>query len=478
MNSLNSWYNDRTCDKAVSIIGDGDSTLKIIVTGAGKVGYTVAEQLAEEGHDITIIDSSHEKISQASNALDVISLEGNGASLELLDEAGVRSADMLIAATSSDEINMICCMAARKLGTKYTVARIRSPEYYGQSDFLQETMGLSMAINPDLEAAAEISRVLQFPSAARVETFSHGRVDMVTYRIPDGSDLDGLRLRHLGARYKAKVLVCAVERGEDVLIPTGEYELKSGDYISIAGSQPELRSFFMNAGAYRKPVHNVIIMGGSRIAIYLTKLLTAAGIGVTIIERSMPKCDTLAELLPRAKIIQGDATRRDVLMEEGLKNADAFVALSGYDEDNIIISMYAGTLGVGKVVTKVNEEHFSEMLDKTTLDSIICPKLLVAQQITRYVRAMQNATGSNVETLYHLVDRRVEALEFNVGEASRCTLRELKDLQLKPDILIASVIRGGKSSIPDGHTRIMPGDKAIVVTTKSGLSDLDAILQE
>lgn len=452
--------------------------MKIIVTGAGKVGYTVAEQLAGEGHDITIIDSNHEKISRASDDLDVIAIEGNGASLELLDEAGVRTADMLIAATGSDEVNMICCMAARKLGTRYTVARIRTPEYYGQSDFLRETMGLSMAINPDLEAAAEISRILQFPSATRVETFSHGRVDLVTYHIPEGSDLDGLRLKNIGSRYKAKVLICVVERGEEVLIPNGEYTLKSGDFISIAGPQPELSSFFMNAGAYKKPVRNVIIMGGSRISIYLTKLLNAAGIGVTIIERNMPKCDMLAELLPKAKIILGDATHRDVLMEEGLRNADAFVALSGYDEDNIIISMYAGTQGVSKVVAKVNEEHFTEMLDKTTLDSVICPKLLVAQQITRYVRAMQNASGSNVETLYRLVDGRVEALEFNVGEASRCTRSPLSDLNLKSGILIASVIRGGKSMIPDGHTQMLPGDRAIIITTTSGLGDLDAILEE
>jgi trk system potassium uptake protein TrkA len=364
------------------------------------------------------LTSNPDKINRASNELDVICIEGNGASIDLLEEAGVRTADMLIAATGQDEINMICCMAARKLGTKYTVARIRNPEYLSQSEFLRETLGLSMAINPDLEAAAEISRILQFPSAARVETFSHGRVDMVTYKIPKDSKLGGMPLRHLSEKFHAKVLVCAVERGEDVFIPNGKYILHSDDRISIAGSQPELRSFFMNSGAYRKPVSSVIIMGGSRIAIYLTKLLTAAGITVTIIERDLKKCEHLAETLPKARIIQGDGTRRDVLIEEGLTNADAFVALSGYDEDNIIISMYASTLGVGKVVTKVNEEHFSEMLGNTSLDCIVVPKLLVAQQITRYVRAMQNSMGSSVETLYRLVDRRVEALEFIVGEGS------------------------------------------------------------
>ena len=450
--------------------------MKIIVTGAGKVGFTVADQLAHEGHDITIIDSNPDKINRASNELDVICIEGNGASIDLLEEAGVRTADMLIAATGQDEINMICCMAARKLGTKYTVARIRNPEYLSQSEFLRETLGLSMAINPDLEAAAEISRILQFPSAARVETFSHGRVDMVTYRIPKDSKLAGMPLRHLSEKFHAKVLVCAVERGEDVLIPNGKYILHAEDRISIAGSQPELRSFFMNSGAYRKPVSSVIIMGGSRIAIYLTKLLTAAGITVTIIERDLKKCEHLAETLPKARIIQGDGTRRDVLIEEGLTNADAFVALSGYDEDNIIISMYASTLGVGKVVTKVNEEHFSEMLGNTSLDCIVVPKLLVAQQITRYVRAMQNSMGSSVETLYRLVDRRVEALEFIVGESSKCAGRMLKELEIKPDILIASVIRGGKSVIPDGNTEILPGDRAIVVTTNNGLDDLDDIL--
>ena len=453
-----------------------DAELKIIVAGAGKVGYTVAEQLADEGHDITIIDSNPDKINHVSNDLDVISIEGNGASIDLLEEAGVRTADMLIAATGQDEINMICCMAARRLGTKYTVARIRNPEYLSQSEFLRETLGLSMAINPDLEAAAEISRILQFPSAARVETFSHGRVDLGTYNIPHDSKLGGMPLRHISDKFRAKVLVCAVERGEDVCIPNGKYILHTDDRISIAGSQPELRSFFMNSGAYKKPVSSVIIMGGSRIAIYLTKLLTAAGISVTIIERNLEKCDHLAETLPKARIIQGDATRRDVLMEEGLKNADAFVALSGYDEDNIIISMYAATLGVSKVVTKINEEHFSEMLDNTNLDCLVCPKLLVAQQITRYVRAMQNSMGSSVETLYRLVDRRVEALEFIVGESSRCAGKTLKELELKPGILIASVIREGKSAIPDGSTVISPGDRAIVVTTTSGLKDLDSIL--
>ncbi len=451
--------------------------MKIIVAGAGKVGYTVAEQLAEEHHDVTVIDSNPDKISRASNDLDVICIEGNGASFELLDEAGVRTADMLIAATGQDEVNMVCCMAARKLGTKYTVARIRSPEYLSQGEFLRETLGLSMAINPDLEAAAEISRILQFPTAARVETFSHGSVDMVTYRIPKGSKLGGVPLRHLSDKFRGRVLVCAVERDEDVFIPNGRFILHSGDSISIAGPQAELRAFFMDAGAYRKPVSSVIILGGSRIAIYLTSKLCAAGMDVTIIERNADKCERLAELLPKARIILGDGTRRDVLIEEGLKNADAFVALSGYDEDNIIISMYAGTLGVSKVVTKVNEEHFSEMLGNTTLDCIVCPKLLVAQQIVRYVRAMQNSMGSSVETLYRLVDRRVEALEFIVRQGSKCIDRPLKDLKLKPNMLIASVVRNGKSQIPDGGTRIKAGDRAIIVTTDNGLDDLDDILE-
>ena len=452
--------------------------MKIIVAGVGKVGYTVAEQLAEEGHDITIIDSNPIKIRNASNRLDVISIEGNGASVELLGEAGVPTADMFIAATGQDEVNMVCCLAARKLGTKHTVARIRSPEYLSQREFLRETLGLSMAINPDLEAAAEISRILQFPTAVRVESFAHGRVDLVTYHIPDGSSLNNMSLKTMGDKFRGKVLVCAVERGEDVCIPNGDFVLKGGDWISIAGPQAELRSFFMSAGAYKKPVHSVMIMGGSRIAIYLTKLLAAAGIKVTIIERSKEKCDLLAELLPKADIILGDATRRDVLNGEGLRSTDAFAALSGYDEDNIIISMYANSIGVGKVVTKINEEHFAEMLDKTSLDCLVCPKLLVAQQITRYVRAMENSEGSSVETLYRLVDKRVEALEFSVSPGARCTGKPLKKLSLKPGILIASVIREGKSMIPDGNTDIRAGDRAIVITTNTGLNSLDDILRE
>lgn len=452
--------------------------MKIIVAGVGKVGYTVAQQLAEEGHDITIIDSNPAKIRRASNQLDVISIEGNGASVELLGEAGVTTADMFIAATGQDEVNMVCCLAAGRLGAKHTVARIRSPEYLSQREFLRETMGLSMAINPDLEAAAEISRILQFPTAVRVESFAHGRVDLVTYHIPDGSSLDGLSLKKMGDKFRGKVLVCAVERGEDVCIPNGDFVLKAGDWISIAGPQVELRSFFMSVGAYKKPVHSVIIMGGSRIAIYLTKLLTAAGIRVTIIERDKAKCNLLAELLPKAKIILGDATRREVLIEEGLRATDAFVALSGFDEDNIIISMYANSIGVGKVVTKINEEHFAEMLDKTSLDCTVCPKLLVAQQITRYVRAMENSEGSSVETLYRLVDRRVEALEFSVSPGARASGIPLKKVSLRPGILIAAIIRDGKGMIPDGNSVIRPGDRAIVITTNAGLNSLDDILSE
>ncbi len=452
--------------------------MKILIVGAGKVGYSVADMLSDEGHDITVIDRNPETITHLSNDLDVICVEGNATNPETLLEAGAADADLLMAATEQDEVNMVCGIAARKLGTKHVIARIRDPEYLSQTEFLREVLGLSVIINPEYECAKEISRILRFPGAVRVVAFSKGSVEIVEHRVPENSRLDGMQLKRLPKEFGAKVLVGVVERGGDALIPNGDFVLRAGDRLSVSGASRELRKFFVALGMYRRPVKDVMIMGGGRISVYLTKLLQESGMNVTVIDRDRERCDVLCDLIPNAHIICGDATRSEVLLEEGIRGTDAFVALTGDDGDNIITSMYAKHHAVPKIVTKVNREHFTDILESSGLDSIVTPKELVAQQITRYVRAMNNSMGSSMETLYRLADGKVEALEFKVGENSACVGVPLKDLCLKPNILISAVIRGSRSIIPDGETVIRPGDHAVIVTAAGRLKDLDAIVEE
>ena len=455
-----------------------DSRMKIIIAGAGKIGHSVASILSEEGHDITVIDRNPDTIMVLSNALDIICVEGSATNPETLQEAGAASADLLVAATQLDEVNMVCGISARKLGTKHVVARIRDPEYLSQTEFLREALGLSVILNPEYECAKEISRILRFPSAVRVDAFSKGSVEIIEHWVREGDKLDGMELKRLSQQFGAKVLVSVVERSGSAFIPNGSFVLQAGDKLSITGTTHELRRFFVATGQYKKPVRRAIIMGGGRIAVYLTRMLLDSGMDVTVIERDRARCDLLCDLIPKARITCGDATRRDVLLEDGLLNADAFVALTGDDGDNIITSLYAKSCRVGKIVTKVNREHFSEILESSGLDCIVSPKDLMAQQLARYVRAMSNSMGSSMETLYRLADGKVEALEFKVREDSACVGVPLKDLKLKPDILISAVIRGSHSIIPDGNTQILAGDHAVIVTSAGRLNDIDAIVEE
>ena len=451
--------------------------MKIIIAGAGKSGFAVAQTLSQEGHDITVIDKSGDIINQVSNGLDVICIEGNATNPESLIGAGAREADLIVASTRSDEVNMICGIAARKLGTKHVIARIRDPEYISQTGFLRETLGLSMIVNPELECAREISRILRFPSAARVDVFSKGSVEIVEHRVLPGEKLDGMQLKSLHGNFNAAVLVSVVERGGEAYIPNGDFVLRGGDKLSITGPTRELRKLFTAVGKYKKPVKKVLIMGGGRIAVYLTTLLQESGMSVTVRERDRARCDALCDLIPAATVICGDATKSDVLQEEGIRAADAFVALTGDDGDNIVTSMYAGRCQVGTIVTKVNREHFTDILESSGLDCIVSPKDLIAQQLARYVRAMSNSVGSSMETLYKLADGKAEALEFTVGDDFACAGQTLRELRLKPGVLICAVIRGSRSIIPDGGTQILAGDHAIIVSAAGRLKTLDGILE-
>ena len=452
--------------------------MKIIIAGAGKVGHSVAALLAEEGHDITIIDRDPDTIQILSNDLDVICVEGSATNPETLREAGACTADLLLAATEQDEVNMVCGISARKLGTAHVIARVRDPEYLPQTEFLREALGLSVLVNPEYECAKEISRSLRFPGAVRVDAFSKGSLEIVEHRIPAGGKLDGVALRELPQRFGAKILVGVVERGGDAVIPNGNFVLKTGDRLSITGDSRELRRFFTAIGEYKRPVRRVMIMGGGRSTVYLTRMLQENGIDVTVVEQDRERCDRLCDLIPEAHIVCGDATRSDVLQEDGLSTADAFVALTGDDEDNIITSLYAKSRGVSKVVVKVNRDYLDEILDNVGLTSIVSPREIVSQQLTRYVRAMHNSMGGSMETLYRLADGKVEALEFKVSADSACINIPLKDLKLKPNILISAIIRGSKSIIPDGSSCILPGDHAVIVTAAGKLQSIDEIVEE
>lgn len=451
--------------------------MKILIIGAGKMGLAITRQLVNEGHDITVMDTNGAKISTVSDMYDVITMESSGANFEALRSAGVKDMDLLIAATGNDEVNLVCSVAGRFLGAKEAVIRVKNPLYANEGDMLSMGFGISASFNPDLEAASELARILQFPMAARVETFARGQAELIEYRIPVDSSLHGLPLRELRNRYHSQVLVCAVEREGSVCIPKGDFVLRSGDRINIAGSRGELRHFFNAVGKNQKSVRNVILLGGSLTAVYLSRQLISAGISVTIIEHDYARCEELCNLLPDATIVCGDGCKEEVLLEEGIRTTDAFVALTGYDEDNIIVSMYAANMNVGKVICKVSDDHFINMLQKTVLDTFICPKILAASELARYVRALQNAQGSSVESLYRLIDNQVEAVEFSVCADCALVGKPLMNLKIAQDVLLAAVIHGPEVIVPSGNTVINPGDRAVIVTTRSGLRNPDDILE-
>lgn len=453
--------------------------MNIVIAGAGKIGFTVAEQLNKEKHDLTIIENDHEKLTRVTNEMDVYAYEGNAGSLSVLKEAGVGNADVFIAVTGADEVNMISCLMAKRLGARHIMARIRNPEYMKDEAEMKEMLGLSLALNPDKVAAEEISQILQFPAAARMEAFPYSNLHIITYKVPIGSVLDQIEMAELGRHYGGKILICAIERGEEIIIPSGRDQIRAGDHISVVGTQHDLRHFFSKVHAYKQPVKNTIIMGGSRLAVYLSMLLSKAGIDVTLIEKDRARSEYLADLLRQVDVLCADGSKSSFLHEIGIEDTDAFVTLTGSDEENIILSMYASKVGVPKVITKINEARFEEMVGDAFLDTAVSPKLLMAQIIIGRIRAYRNsARSSTVEAMYYLSGDRVEALEFIVGPESHCINIPLRDLKLRNGILLASIVRSGKGHVPDGSSEIHSGDRVVVVTAEKGITDLDAILED
>lgn len=451
--------------------------MKIVIIGDGKVGYKLAKQLSADEYDVVMIDNNERKLQDAINRMDINCVHGDGGSVEVQKNAGVEDADLLIACTSTDECNMLSCLIARRIGARHTIARVRNPIYYQQIDFLKEDMHLSMAVNPELTMAGEISRQMLFPDASKIETFVKGRVELIEFCVMEQSPLKGMSLAEMYNRFQIKVLVCAVERGEEVVIPDGEYVLQAGDRLHIAASRNEIRLFFRQLGYRKTKIKRVLICGGGRVSYYLGLQLSGLGMQVKIIEINKEKCENLCENLPKATIINGDASDHDLLIEEGIQEADAFIALTGMDEENIIMALFAKKQGVSKIIVKVNEDRRSGMIEEFGLDSVVSAKTVTADAILSYVRARKNSQCSvNVETMYQLVDEKVEALEFIINAETDYTGIPLKNLSLKSNNLIACIARGRNIIIPNGDDCIQVGDNVIVVTMAKQIQDIEDIL--
>ena len=453
--------------------------MNIIISGCGKIGTTLLACLLEEGHDVVAMDSSADVIGEIANIYDVMTVCGNGADCDTLQEAGVEKTDVFIATTGSDEANMLSCFLARKMGAKHTIARIRTPEYTDRNlSFLRQQLDLSMVINPDRLAAHELFNILKLPAAANVETFSQRNFEMVEVILKDNSVLDGMRLFEMRKKYDADFLVCVVQRGEEVYIPGGSFVLRAGDRIGLTATPAEITKLMKMFGQFKKSARSVMILGASRTAYYLSRSLLNSGTAVKIVEMDKDRCEEFSAALDGATVIRGDGAQEELLMEEGVGDMDAFVSLTGMDEENLLMSFFAASKGVGKTITKVNREEFLPMAEKLGLECTVSPKHIVSDIVLRYMRALQNSEGSKMETLYKLMDGKAEALEFNVLPDFEWTNIPLKKLKLRENALIAGILRKRHPIIPRGDDVILPGDKVVVLIAGESLQDLSDVIRE
>ena len=452
--------------------------MNIIVVGCGKIGVAIIDNLVKEGHNVVAIDNRIEAVEEIRDIYDIMCMCSNGADFNTLKEAGIENTDMFIAVTGSDELNMLSCIIAKKTGAKHTVARVRNPEYNDKSiGFIKQQIELSLILNPEYLVAKEIFNILKFPAAINVETFSRGNFEMAELLLRDKSPITGISLIELRKKVQANFLICVVQRGDDVFIPDGNFVLKSGDRIGITADSTEIQKLLKMLGILQKGIKDVMILGGGRIAYYLSKMLISSGNSVKIIDKDRARCEVLSDVLPKARIINGDGTDRELLLEEGLASSDSFVALTGMDEENILISIFAESKQVKKVISKVNGSELSDMAEKLGLDCIVTPKQTVSGVISRYARALANSAGSNVETLYKLMDGKVEAAEFNVAPDFGYQRIPIKELKLKKNILISGIIRKRKAIIPSGDDVITAGDRVIVIAANTVLKDLSDIMR-
>ena len=451
--------------------------MNVIIVGCGRVGMTLAEKLNDDGNAVTVIDMIPSKVNEITSQIDVMGVVGNGATHTTLIDAGIKDADLFIAVTNSDELNLLCCMVAKKEGDCQTIARLKNPQYSNEAEYLRHELGLAMVINPEYAAAKEIARVLRFPSAIKIEPFAKGHVELIKFRLPKGSPIIGMSVKDMIVKYRANVLVCTIERGEEAHIANGDFVFAEKDVVSIVASVKNAHDFFVNINYKGHSVKNVLVAGGGVITHYLCEILQKSGIALKIVEKDEKLCETLAADYPKLDIIHGKPSDKELLLEEGVEKVGAFVALSNLDEENILLSLFAREVNNGKIVTKINRTDYDSVIRRLDLDTVITPKNVTADSILRYVRATRNAKGSNIETLYNIIEGKVEATEFIIKEDSPIVNIPLSQLKFQDNVLVASIFRDGKVIIPRGNDVILAGDSVIVVTKTVGLSDIADVLR-
>lgn len=451
--------------------------MKIIIAGAGKFGKELVRQLSQEKHNIIVIDNRPDVIEEVVNEYDVMGFCGNGASYQTQLDASVKKADLFVATTGTDEANILCCLVAKKLGVKQTIARVRNPEYALQAKIMSEELGVTLTLNPDLDTAREIFRILRFPSAIKVDSFAKGKVDLVEIKLEKDSVMVDKPLIEIREKYQVKILICAVKRGDQVIIPNGYFILQEGDYVYITGETKELTSAFRKLKLFKNRLKSAMIVGGGKITYYLASLLIDNGISVKIIENKKDVCKQLSETLKGALIIHGDATNQKLMLEEGVETVGSLITLTGMDETNIIVSTFAKGLTKNKIITKVNNPNYDVILNSVGLESVVSPKDIFCSHILKHARGMGNNKGSEFKTLYRLVNNKVEALEFAIPKKTKYTSIPIKDLHIKNNYLLACIIRDNRVIIPNGLDTLEPLDSVIIVTTNTSVKDVSDILE-
>lgn len=450
---------------------------RIIIVGCGKVGATLVGQLSKEGHDITIIDTNSSIVSDIAGAYDIMGITGNGASFTTLIEAGIENADLLIAVTDSDELNLLCCTLAKAFGHCAAIARVRTPDYSKETSYLREKLGLAMIINPELEAALEVASILALPNALSVNAFAHRQATLVKFQLPEGNKIAGKSIAEIGQMLKSNFLFCVIERNNEVYIPNGRFVLEEGDIISYVSNRRNASAFLSEIGYKSDKVKDTMIIGGGKGAFYLAEQLTSMGVKVKIIETNKARCEELSLLLPKSTIINGDGIDKYLLAEEGIETVESFVPLTGIDEVNVLLTLHAKNVSSAKVITKINKINYTDVLSSLDLGSVIYPNMITSEAIVAYVRAKKNSQGSsNIETLYHMFDGRVEAIEFKVSANSPVVGIPLMNLKRKDDVLLSCISRKGKIILPSGQDTIEAGDNVMVITKHKGFSDIADIL--